>query len=399
VLTVVVPTYNERDNVVPLLDRLGNALAGVAARVLVVDDSEDGTADVVRATARTAALPVEVLHRPRGHRTGGLGGAVLTGLQAAGTPYVVVMDGDLQHPPETVPALLEQARALDADVVVASRRVPGGSHEGLAGWWRRFVSAAATMLVRLLFRTRLRDCTDPMSGFFLVRRGALDVERLRPDGFKILLEILGRHARLRVGEVGFTFAERTAGASKAGLGQGLVFLRHLARLRVGPGATRLAAFLAVGASGLLPNLVATAVAVALGAHYVLAAALGTVAGATWNFALGEALVFRRRRSGSVRRRWLGYVALSGADVVVRVPVVAGLVEVLGVPVLAASALSIVAAGVLRFLVVDRWLYPSPAVAGALPPPVGTGPRTPHHPSARGPVPGTPLPLEAMHDVA
>ena len=392
-LTVVVPTYNERDNMAPLIARLDAALTGVPARVLVVDDSDDGTADVVRELASSALVRVDVLHRPLGERVGGLGGAVAAGLRASDTDYVVVIDGDLQHPPEVVPQLLDRAIEADADVVVASRYVPGGSGEGLAGLHRKLVSQGATGLAKVAFPLRLRGCSDPMSGFFLVRREAIDPDVLRPDGFKILLEILGRHGRLRLAEVPFTFGERHAGDSKARLSQGLVYLRHLARLRIAAGVARFGAFLLVGASGVLPNVLVTALLLGAGVHYALATAAATAVAATWNFVIADTLVFRDRRSRRTHHRWLGYLALGAADIVVRIPVVALLVESARMAPLPASIASIVVAGLLRFLVVDRWLYPHPAPAVS----VGTT-AAPAVDLTGGSLP-LPRSLEAVPDVA
>jgi dolichol-phosphate mannosyltransferase len=391
-LTVVVPTYNERDNMAPLLARLGAALAGLPARVLVVDDSDDGTAEVVRSLAPSTLVPVDVLHRPVGERSGGLGGAVLAGLRASDSQYVVVIDGDLQHPPELVPQLLYRAMDAGADVVVASRYIEGGSGEGLAGLRRRLVSQGATALAKTAFPVRLRGCSDPMSGFFLVRREALDPDALRPDGFKILLEILGRHRRLRIAEVPFTFGERHAGDSKARLSQGLVYLRHLARLRIAAGVARFGAFLLVGASGLVPNLLVTALLLGAGVHYALATGAATAVAASWNFVVADTLVFRDRRSRRIHHRWLGYLGLGAADIAVRVPIVALLVEFAQVAPLPASVASIVVAGLLRFLVVDRWLYPHTAPASA---------GTPAAPAAGAIAGHLPLPrtLEAVTDVA
>ncbi len=281
----------------------------------------------------------------------------------------------------------------DADVVVASRYVPGGSGEGLAGLHRRLVSQGATALAKVAFPMRLRGCSDPMSGFFLVRREAVDPGVLRPDGFKILLEILGRHRRLRVAEVPFTFGERYAGDSKADLSQGLVYLRHLARLRIAAGVARFGAFLLVGASGVLPNLLVTAVLLGAGVHYALATAAATAVAASWNFVLADTLVFRARRTRSAHHRLVGYLGLGAADIVVRIPVVALLVEVGRTAPLPAAVASIVLAGLLRFLVVDRWLYPHPAPAGA----AGT-PAAPAAELTGGPLP-LPRTLEAVPDVA
>ena len=142
-LTILIPTRNEADNVEPLLDRLS---ASVESRtvVLFVDDSDDETPAVIRAARERqfGHLDVQLLHRPIGARGGGLGGAVLAGLAQTETPWVCVMDGDLQHPPEVVSRLLFAARTANADLVVASRYISGGRNEGL-GAIRTAVSYSA----------------------------------------------------------------------------------------------------------------------------------------------------------------------------------------------------------------------------------------------------------------
>lgn len=232
-LTVLVPTRNEAANVRPLVTRLSAALTEPVV-VLFVDDSDDETPREVEAAAEIGSpvLDVRLLHRGPTARTGGLGGAVDAGLRVADTPFVAVMDGDLQHPPEALPALLERAVAGEADLVVASRYVPGGRNEGL-GAVRTLVSLGSTILAKVVFPHRLRGITDPMSGFFLLRRAAL-TEPLRPDGFKILLEIAVRHPDLSRCEVPFVFVEREAGRSKGTLREGFRFLRLLATMRRSP---------------------------------------------------------------------------------------------------------------------------------------------------------------------
>lgn len=227
--TVVIPTFNEHGNIATLVARLDAALSGSDAELLFVDDSTDETPAAIRAADQTAHMPVTVHHRDT--PIGGLSGAVVEGLRDSRADWVVVMDGDLQHPPEFVPRLLDAAAQADGvDIVVASRYRAGGSSTGLESPLRTLASRGATLLARGLFPRRLRGCTDPMSGFFAVRRDAVDCDVLRPRGFKILLEILARH-RLHVAEVPFTFGERGAGASKATARQGLAYLGQLAVLR------------------------------------------------------------------------------------------------------------------------------------------------------------------------
>jgi dolichol-phosphate mannosyltransferase len=141
------------------------------------------------------------------------------------------MDADLQHPPELLRTLLRVAGS-GADFVIASRYVDGGADEGLAGWHRQAASTLATWVAKGLLRPELAGISDPMSGFFLVRRSCLDLTVLHPQGFKLLLELLVHNPRASVTEVPYTFGIRQAGASKASFSEGLTYLSRLAELRV-----------------------------------------------------------------------------------------------------------------------------------------------------------------------
>lgn len=206
-LTVVIPTYNERDNVDPLLRRL-SAIRGACPgnlEIVVVDDhSPDGTALRVRGLADRLSLPVQLLHR-KGPRS--MGRAVVAGIEQSRGALLCVMDADLSHPPELIPDLLG---ALDgADGVVASRYMPGGR----IGRWprsRRVISWGATAFGRSLART---PCSDPLSGFFLIRRTALAGLTVTGVGNKPLLEILAAKP-LVLHEIPYEFRDRERGASK-----------------------------------------------------------------------------------------------------------------------------------------------------------------------------------------
>jgi dolichol-phosphate mannosyltransferase len=141
------------------------------------------------------------------------------------------MDADLQHPPELLETLLRASRS-GVDFVVASRYLDGGRNDGLDGWHRRAVSKLATWAAKCVLRPQLLGISDPMSGFFLVRRSCLDLPALHPQGFKLLLELLVSSPQASVAEVPYVFTARHSGASKAGLGEGLTYLRRLAELRV-----------------------------------------------------------------------------------------------------------------------------------------------------------------------
>ena len=228
---VLVPTRDESGNIAALLSRLDPVLTVVNGEVLFVDDSDDDTPSFIAAAGRTAGAQVRMLHRVPSERLGGLGGAVQAGLATVTAPWTVIMDGDLQHPPERIADLLAAAGG-GADLVVASRYSGNGNAQGLSSQVRRVGSSGATGLARLLFPRILVPVTDPMSGFFAVRTAAIDPAALRPRGFKILLEVLVRTPQLRVAEVPFEFAERHAGESKASWREMARYLRQLVALRI-----------------------------------------------------------------------------------------------------------------------------------------------------------------------
>lgn len=237
-VTVIVPTRHEADNVAPLVAGIASMatdapeLVGRRLEVLFVDDSDDGTpTEIERVAAGDGPVAIRLVHRGPEQRWGGLGGAVSDGLAVARGEVSVIMDGDLQHPPATIPRLVT---AIDrgADVVAASRRVSGGSDgDGLTST-RRVLSQTATGMARSLFPSSVGRVADPLSGFFALRTGAVDVDRLHPDGFKILVEVVATHPRLAVEEVAFRFAGRTQGLSKASASEGLRYVGHLVDLRL-----------------------------------------------------------------------------------------------------------------------------------------------------------------------
>ena len=231
VVSIVIPTFDEAANIDELLARLVATLPnGPYSEVVFVDDSRDETPRVIEAAMVDCPIPVRLLHReePRG----GLGGAVVEGLRLASAPWVVVMDADLQHPPETVAELVREGVRTGADLVVATRYAGGGRSDGLDSPYRLLVSRLSTVATKTLFPRRLRGISDPMSGFFAVRRSAVRDEVLRPLGYKILLELAVRCDFGRRAEVPYSFAERFAGDSKSTAAEGLRFLRHLATLRL-----------------------------------------------------------------------------------------------------------------------------------------------------------------------
>lgn len=293
-ITIVLPTYNERDNVPVAIERVGKALAGRNWEIIVVDDdSPDGTADVVHALAERDGR-VRCIRRI-GRR--GLSGACVEGMIAAAAPIVAVMDSDLQHDETILPAMLAAIESGEAEIAVGSRYVDGGaSTEGLSAV-RQAGSRLANGLARVLLGVRLND---PMSGFFMLKREM--VERLEPklarQGFKILLDIVASAPRsTRVVEIPFSFRERVAGESKLDELVTIEFLALiLSKLLFNAVSVRFILFMGVGATGVVVHLATLRAGIAVpGMAFGVAQTIATVVAMTWNFFLNNWLTYRDRR--------------------------------------------------------------------------------------------------------
>lgn len=290
-LTIVVPSFNERENIDLLVERLHVVLDGIAWEVLYVDDdSPDGTSASVRDLAQRDSR-VRCLQRI-GRR--GLSTAVIEGILASSAPYIAVIDADLQHDEAVLPKMLAAAKTQELDIVVGSRYVEGG---GIGDWTkgRAFISGFATRLARLVVTA---DLTDPMSGFFLITRPAFEraVRRLSGQGFKILLDLFASTPTpYRFAEVPYQFRTRIRGESKL---DGLVVWEYLMLLvdkSVGRWVpARFVLFGVVGTFGLVLHL--TTLRVMLMAFaFPAAQAIATGVAMLSNFTINNALTYRDRR--------------------------------------------------------------------------------------------------------
>lgn len=293
-LSIVVPTFNEVDNIESVVQRLAAALVGVPFEIIFVDDdSPDATGAAVRALAQRD-LRVRCVQRV-GRR--GLASACIEGMMASSAPFVAVMDADLQHDESVLPLMLDTVRrSPEIDVAVASRYAAGGS---VGGWapGRQRLSRLATVLSRLILRGHL---SDPMSGYFLMRREALDgcVRRLSGIGFKILLDIFASSPRpLRHAEVAYTFRTRHAGESKLDTRVAwdfFVLLLHKMTGALVP--VRFLTFSLVGGLGILVHF---AVLYALfgftDTAFSTAQALATIVAMSSNYVLNNILTYRDMR--------------------------------------------------------------------------------------------------------
>lgn len=223
-ISIIVPTINEAENLPELAARLAASLSGRSYELLIIDDaSKDATQQVCAKLAGQYPLRLFVREKPKN----GLSGAVLEGLAQARGSTFVVMDADLQHPPEKVPELLEALEQSRGDFILGSRNVAGGAVQGGWGLSRRVNTYVATLLASPFAGT----VRDPMSGFFALRRETYEhAERLTPLGYKIALELICKCRVKKVCEVPILFAVRQRGESKLSLKEQFRYLEHLSRL-------------------------------------------------------------------------------------------------------------------------------------------------------------------------
>jgi dolichol-phosphate mannosyltransferase len=306
-LSVIVPTFNERENIAELMARLEVCLEGRSWEVVFVDDdSPDGTANLVREYGATDSR-VRCLQRI-GRR--GLSSACVEGLLASTAPYLAVIDADMQHDERLLPQMLDTLTQGDTDIVVGSRYAPGG---GIGDWSekRARMSRIAVRLSRVLTPAEL---TDPMSGFFMMRRSVLDgsAHKLSAIGFKILTDLFASFpGPLRFKEISYHFRARRAGESKLDSVTAWDYLMLLLDKLVGRWIpVRFLAFSIVGAFGLAVHLAVLAVVFqGLNRGFVAGQAIATLCAMTFNYIVNNVLTYRDMRLRGMRwlRGWATFV--------------------------------------------------------------------------------------------
>ncbi len=349
-ISIIIPTYNERENLRELLRRIDNAMKSNGLRdyevVIVDDNSPDGTADLAEELSNV--YPVKVVRRPGKL---GLSSAILDGLRVARGDTVVVMDADLQHPPEVIPKLVRAAESDGCDIVIASRYVKGGS----VGDWsflRKVISKGAILIAKILL-PRSRGVRDPMSGFFLFRRSVVDGARnLNPKGFKILLEILVKGNYRRVCEVPYKFGRRFKGESKLSTKEMINYILHV--LELSPSFIR---FALVGGSGTLVNLGFLALErYVIGLPHVIAAPIAIEVSVINNFILNDIWTFKHVRRGSKLLRLVKFHGSSAAGILTQLAVSIGVYELLIHESIIAQIIGIIAGFILNYMISRRFVW-------------------------------------------
>ena len=292
-LSVVIPTFNERDNVTTLFRRLEQTLAGIPFEAVFVDDnSPDGTWQVLRALSREDGR-VRCIRRI-GRR--GLSGACIEGILASSAPCAAVIDADLQHDETQLPKMLALLQGGEFDLVIGSRYIEGGSADSF-NRQRAGASALATEVAKRVLRV---EVADPMSGFFMIRRERFEelAPQLSTQGFKILLDVVATaHGALRIKEIPYTFGSRLHGESKLDSMVALDFLGLvLAKLTHDVVSLRFLLFAMVGSLGLFVHLAALYVALnVFNIRFAGAQACGALCAMTSNFILNNFLTYRDQR--------------------------------------------------------------------------------------------------------
>ncbi len=357
---MIVPTYNERDNLDSLVSRTLDACiaAGLDVEIVVVDDnSPDGTG--LRADELSKVKPVKVLHR-----TGklGLSSAVLEGIAAAKGSVFVIMDADLSHPPEKIPEMAGKVLSGEADIVIGSRYVPGGSVEN----WpvtRRFVSKSATLLARGLTKVK-----DPMTGFLVFRKSVIDGVALNPVGYKIGLEILVKGKYSKVIELPILFANRKAGKSKLGSSEVLKYVGHVVMLyeHKKPWLSKYLKFSLIGGIGALINTAVLWVAKeGFSVYYLWAAVLGFCVASTSNYIMNRHWTFRSKER--ITGQYVQFLLVSICGLLINLALLKGIVEgampALGIPedkasiyLIIANLIAIFVVSIFNFFANSLWTF-------------------------------------------
>jgi dolichol-phosphate mannosyltransferase len=367
-LTVIVPTFNERANVARVVERLHAVLDGVGWQAIFVDDdSPDGTAEAVKQIAATDPR-IQCIRRVRRR---GLAGAVVEGALASAAPFVGVIDGDLQHDETLLPRMLEVLRAGKTDLVVASRYLDADAvTEGLSPI-RSLGSRFANWLGRRVLR---QEVSDPVSGFFMIRRELVDrvAPRLASEGFKILFDLIASQPQpLRLVELPYSFREREAGGSKLDNRVVIDYLGLLlSKLSGGLVPTRALMFGLVGGSGLVVQLVALQAfltieaaitkapaphAHATTAQFTIAQFAASMVAMTSNYLINNEVTYRdrRQRGFGLLLGYLKFCALCSIGLAANLAVSSSLYQIYPVPMVA---------GVAGALFGALWNYVSTAAA-------------------------------------
>ncbi len=287
-ISIIIPTYKEKENIPKLFDRTFKVLKNkkIDFEIVVVDDdSRDGIVEVINKYIKNYPLKLIVRKEERG-----LASACVEGFKSASGDIILVMDGDLQHPPEKIPEFISSLEK-GAEIAIGSRYIEGG---GVGKWsiTRKIVSRGASILANVFF-SEIKDIKDKESGFFAFKKNVIKNVKLKPKGYKILLEILVLGKYNKVQEIGYEFGKRYAGESKLGVRTIFSYLLHLIRLLWVSGKfIKIIKFCIVGILGVFVNLGILYLLTAIGLYYLISGAISIEISVLTNFFLNRAWTFK-----------------------------------------------------------------------------------------------------------
>jgi len=371
-LSVIIPTYNESQNILMMLDSVAQNLpSGIDSEIIVVDDnSPDGTGKIVKDYAKNfekrKGHSIKIIHRPVKR---GLSSAILEGIQSAKGEAIVVMDGDFSHPPQTIQKMLDELQHPECDIVVASRYVKGGS---VTGWplKRRLLSKGATKIAQHGLGIKIKD---PMSGFFAFKRHIIKNVKFDAIGYKMLLEILVKTKGVIVKEIPYIFTNRKSGSSKLNMSVAFDYVKAVWKLyRYGKSIrekekrtsvrflSKAGRFYTVGASGLFVNYLASFLfgTVLSNLWYLHANMVGIIFSITSNFILNKVWTFEEKDFGirKTLKQYCLFLSFSGIGAFLQLGMVYYLVEShhLNYPISLLLAVAIASIG--NFILNKKWTF-------------------------------------------
>lgn len=355
ILSIIVPTYNEKQNLEELSRRIDDSLKDYEL-IIVDDDSPDGTAEDAERIASETGRNIRVVHR---ESDPGLSKSVVAGLETADGDTAVVMDADLQHPPEKIQDLASKVTD-DTPVAVGTRYNGEG---GIDDWSlsRKIVSWGASTISKIMIPST-RELSDPMSGFFAVKIDRLDTEKLDPHGYKILLDVLTQLNPDEIPEVGYHFSDREEGESKLDIHQYVKFLEHAFECRmrthglekhIDPRRTvRFLEFAGVGATGTAINTAIFFLGRSSGLHYLTAGFFAFLVAVQWNFFWNWLITFDKPEDRLITR-YINFHGVSAGGFVVYEILLATLIGLFGVWDILANVLAIFGGFLWNFIGSER----------------------------------------------
>lgn len=350
-LSIVIPTYNEGDNIVAIVEEIEKVLKEKEYEIIFVDDSTDNTLEKLEYISK-GKKQVRYIHRTLEK---GLATAVVKGFDEARGNIVAVMDCDLQHPPEILIPMLYAIEKKDADIVIPSRFIDGGNDGGL-NFFRKLISYIARSIGNIFIR-RLRVFSDNTSGYFMLKKDVIKNCNLSPIGWKILVEVLVKGKYNNVVEVPYEFKARNIGESKMSIKEQINYIRHILRILKGsPEDLRFFYFCMVGFSGVIVNMLIYYFLVGIGISLLISASFSALSAMISNFILNDLITWKERRKGKIYERITKNIITSLIGILINILVLKILVIYVYINYMIANIIGIGCSVIWNYSINNLWTW-------------------------------------------